>query len=616
MAEARRRKTSNVVVWVILGLLVLALAGFGTGGFGGNLTAVATVGDREVTVQDYANALRSEQARLEAQTGERLTLEQMQAFGLDRQLMERLLAGAALEGEAERLGLSVGDARVAERIRATPAFQGIAGTFDRDTYGRALQSVNLDEGSYEARVRDEMARELLQAAVVGGTEVPGTYADALATWLAETRDVTLGPVTVADLPGGVPAPDDAALQAFYDADPTRFQTPERREITYAWITPDMLAPELQGDDAALRALYDARADAYRQPPRVLAERLAFADAAAARDARARIESGALTFDALVEARGLTLEDVDEGEIARDDVDGPVADALFALTEPGIAGPVETALGPALYRVNAILDATETPFEDVRDDLAAEYGMDAARRAIDAARDDLDDRLAEGATLEDLAAETDMVLGAISWDPTVTDGIAAYDGFRTAAAAVAEGDFPQVEPLADGGLFALRLDAVVPPAVPPLADVRGAVAGAWTEAETARLLAERAEALAVNPVQDIAGAPEILAGVVRDATLDGVPAAVVDRIFEAAPGDVFAVPGDAERAWVVRLDAVNPADLAQGAGADLRRAIVAQAQAEIAGDLFEGYGQAVQDAAGFTVDDRAVAAVQAEVAGGR
>lgn len=614
MAETRRRKTSNLVVWGVLGLLVFALAGFGASGFGGQISSVATVGDREVDVQDYANALRGEQDRIQQQTGQRPTMQDLQAMSIDRQVMEQLLAAAALEGEAERMGLSVGDARVAERIRATPAFQGPAGDFDRDTYARALQSVGLRENRFEARIRDGMARELLQVAVVAGTEVPNVYADRLAGWLAETRDVTLASVTVADLPDDLPEPDDATLQAYHDANADRFRTPERRRITYAWITPETLAPTLPGDDDALRALYEARSDQYRLPARVLAERLAYPDAAAAEAARAAIEAGATTFDAEVEARGLTLADVDQGEIARDDVAPEVAEALFALEEPGIVGPVESSLGPALYRVNAILEPTETPFEEVRDDLAAEYSMDAARRAIDAQREDVDDRLAGGATLEDLADETDLTLGTIDWDPAVTDGIAAYEEFRAAAEAAAEGDFPTVEGLSDGGIFALRLDAVVPPALPPLAEIRDAVAEAWRAEEIASRLADRAEALATDPVQDIAGTPEVIAGVVRDATLEGVPADVVDRIFAAAPGDVFAVPGDAARAWVVRLDAVNPADLAQGPGAELRQAIVSQTQREIASDLFQNYGRAVQDAVGFTVDDRAVQAVQAEIGG--
>ncbi|WGH78277.1 peptidylprolyl isomerase [Jannaschia ovalis] len=612
MAEERRKKKSNAVVWAVLALLILALGGFGIGSFGGSLSSVAEVGDREITVEDYGRALQNEQARLAQQTGQNLTMAQLQTFGIDRAVMERLLAEQALAWEAGQMGLSVGDAEVAERIRATPAFGGLDGGFDRDGYAFALRNAGLSEAEYEARVRDDVATELLQAAVLGGTESPEARVDALVAWLAETRDATLATVTVADLPAGITAPTEADLQAFYEENLTRFETPERREITYAWITPDLLVDAIEPDETALRELYEARADEYRQPARVLAERLAFPDAAAAEAARAAIAAGETDFDALVAERGLTLDDVDQGEIAADDVDAPVAEALFGLEDPGVVGPVETLLGPTLFRVYAILDPTEVPFEEARDDLAAEFAADAARRRIDAARDEIDDLLAGGATLEELAAETDLQLGSIGFDETVIDGIAGYDEFRAAALDVTEGDFPELETLSDGGLFALRLDGVTPPATPPLADIRDAVEAAWQADTLRRRLSERAEELAA--AAELPGTPETLAGLGRDARLEGTPPALLDALFEAEPEAVFAVEGGADAAYVVRLDAVNEADLSDPETAELREALIASQRQEIATDLFSLYGRAVQARAGFTVDQQAVQAVQAQLLG--
>ena len=620
MAEKRRRKTSNTIMWVILGLLILALGGFGIGGFGSSLSTVASVGDREITVQEYANALQFEINRLQQDTGQRLTLQQMQLFGLDRNVMERLLAAAALESEADRIGISVGDQAVAKRIRENPAFSGVGGGFDREGYRFALQSAGLNESGYEEDIRDEAARELLQGAVAGGVEVPAAYVDAIARWIAESRDVTLATVTVQDLPGGDLAPTDADLTAFYDADPTRFETPELRAITYVWMTPDSVVDNIQIDEDQLRQLYEDRAADYRQPQRVLAERLAFADMQSATDALAAIESGTTTFDALVAERGLTLEDVDQGELSRDGLDPVIADALFALEQPGLAGPVETPLGPAIYRVNAVLDATEVPLEDVRDDLVAEAGIDAARRRIDAAREDIDDLLAGGATLEEVADQTDMELGNIRWDPAAGEeqggfGIVAYDEFRSAARAAQAGDFPELGTLSDGGLFSLRLDEVIAPIVPPLDEIRGQVEAAWRSESLRSRLFERAGELSENPVQDILGQPETLTGIVRDATLEGAPDGLIDRIFEAAPGDIFAFEGDDQRAFVVRVDAVTEADLTTGDGAQLRQAIETQTGTELTGDLFESYGRSVQGMAGFTVNSQAVEAVQSQLGGG-
>jgi peptidyl-prolyl cis-trans isomerase D len=620
MAEGKPKKKGNVVVWAVLGLLVLSLAGFGIGGFGGSLSSVAEVGDREITVQEYGRALQAEQRRLQEQTGEPLTVQQMRAFGLDRVVMERLLAQAALAHEAERMGLSVGDAEVAARIRATPAFQGVDGGFDREGYASALRFAGLNERTYERQVRDDAAQEILQAAVVGGVTVPDAYADTLVGWLAETRDATIATVTAGDLETGPVAPTEAELTTFLEENAERFRIPERRRITYAWITPDALAETVEIDEDALRRVYEERIDDYRRPPRVLAERLAFADADAAEAARAAIAAGETEFEDIAAERGLTLADIDQGELSAGDLDPEAAAAIFALGAPGIVGPVETSLGPALYRVNAILEATETSFEEARPDLAGRFAADAARRQIDAEREAIDDLLAGGATLEEVADETDLTLGTIDFDAEARTGIAAYPAFREAAATVSEDDFPALVSLADGGLFALRLDAVIPSEVPPLSEIRGEVETVWQEDRArARLLAraeDLAERIAEGETFEATGlTPEEVTGLARDGRLEGTPPDLIDRLFQAEGGDVIALAGDGTRAFVARLDAIVPADPTVEGTATLREALVRQTRGELASDVFEAYGQAVQARAGFSVDAQAAQAVQAQLLGG-
>lgn len=616
--ETRRKKKSNVVVWVILGLLILAMGGFGVGGFGSSLSSVASVGNRDITVQDYADAIQAEQSRVGQQFGTRLTLQQMQALGLDRAVMERLLAGAALAEEAERVGLSAGDGEVARRIRENPAFGGVSGGFDREGYAFALDRAGLSERAYEEQVREDVARELLQAAVVGGVQPPATYVNTLTAYVAETRDITLTPVTIADLPGGELAPTEAQLQTFYDDNPELFETPELRAITYAWVTPDQLVGDIPIDAAQIRRAYDDRIDQYRQPARVLAERLAFADTAAAEAARAAIEAGETTFDAFVEERGLTLDDVDQGEIARDDVDAAVADALFALEQPGLVGPVDTLLGPALYRVNAVLNATEVAFEDVRDDLAAEVGLDVARRQIEAARESIDDLLASGATLEEVAAETELTLGDVRWDAdgeTQGADIAAYDEFRAVARTAEIGDFPELAETTDGGLFALRLDEVIAPEVPPFAQVAAEVEAEWRRDTLTRRLTERAAEIAASDTLTPAGQTEAITGLARDGQLEGTPRDLVQEVFAADPDTRLAISGDETRAFIVFIEAVDVPDPAAGDAADIRAAVEQQAANGITADLFQGYGTAVQNAAGFTVNQEAVRQIQAQLGGG-
>ncbi|MGP1356757.1 SurA N-terminal domain-containing protein, partial [Roseicyclus sp.] len=115
MARTAGKKLSNIFVWIILGLLFVALAGFGIGSFGGGASRVGRVGDVEITAQDYARALQNEIRARIAQTQTPVNLAQLRAQGVDEAVLRSLVARAALAHEAQRMGLSLGDEEVARQ---------------------------------------------------------------------------------------------------------------------------------------------------------------------------------------------------------------------------------------------------------------------------------------------------------------------------------------------------------------------------------------------------------------------------------------------------------------------------------------------------------------------
>ncbi|MDG4647561.1 SurA N-terminal domain-containing protein [Roseibacterium sp. SDUM158017] len=615
MAKSAARKLSNVFVWIILGLLFIALAGFGIGSFGGASSRVGQVGDVDITAQDYARALQNELRAQIAETGQPMNLAGLRARGLDEAVLRALVARAALANEAQSMGLSVGDEEVARQIQGIEAFQGPGGTFDRQSYEFLLNQEGLSPREFEQNVREDTARSILQSAIVGAIRPPGIYAERIAAFQGETRDLSILTLTEDDLAEPLPQPTDAELQAYHDENPQRFERPEARRITYAWVTPTAMMDAVEIDEESLRNLYEARGDIYRQPERALLERLVFGTVEAAQEAIAAIEAGETDFDALIEARDLTLDDVDLGEVERGDLSPEAAEAVFADDAAEVVGPLPSALGPALYRINAVLAATETSFEDARDELREELADDAARREIGAMREEIDDLLASGATIEELAETTPMEIGRIDYTASSEEGIAGYDAFREAAEAAREGDFPEVLDLSDGGLFALRLDEVVPPAVPPLAEIEDEVAAAWRMSAQREALAARADELVGQLATGarLEGLGEVTQeeGLRRQDFVPDLPPTLVAQSFRLdAPGDVVAIPG-ADAAYIVRLDAIQPASRNAPDSALLLQLVTQSVGQSMAQDIFESYGQALQSDAGITLDQTVINSVHSQ-----
>jgi len=590
-----------------MGFVMVGLLGFGAVSFNGSIQSVGAVGDTEIPVDDYARGLQNELRATEAQFGQALSFSEAQAIGIPDRVLSRLVQEKALENEAAAISLSVGDDAVRNQIMEINAFRGLDGQFDRQNYQLSLEGAGYTEAQFEAGIRAESARTLLQGAVLAGNTMDDIAAETVLAFLMETRDFSIARLAVENLTTPIADATDDVLNTYYTDNIAAYTQPERKDITYAVLSPDMLIDKIQVDQAALQAEYDSRFDQYQQPERRLVERLVFIDQAGANEALSQITEGAQTFEDLVSARGLTLDDVDLGDVARDALDD-AADAVFSARVGDVVGPFDSDLGPALFRVNGILDAQTITLEDARSELEDELALDLARRQIDAMIGQVDDTLAAGATLEELETDFGLRLERVEYHPNALADITAYPSFRQAAEAVTERDFPTLTMLEDGGIFALRLNEVIAPAPIPFADARETVLADWRADETAAALSALGNDVATGAVElDLK--TEELTGLRRDEFGSSATPAILAKAFELQIGQSEAI-SDGSDVVVVTLNAINTGDLTTEDADTIRNALSSQFNATLSNDMYAAFARQIQARAGISLDQQALNAVHA------
>jgi peptidyl-prolyl cis-trans isomerase D len=607
---AKGTSISKSAMWVLMGLLILGLAGFGATNLGGNIRTIGKVGDKTIPVDQYARQLQNEIRAIEQQTRQQLPFAQAQEIGLDRAVLQRLVRNRALDHENTELGLSVGDETLRDEILGISAFQGINGEFDREGYRQSLQQGGISEAEFETSLREEAARTLLQGAIVSGIQMPQAYSETLVNYVGEQRSFTWTALTEDTMTTPLTTPADAELRAFYDANTDRFMLEVTKMITYVVLSPDALIDTVEVPEEELRAAYDERINEYNQPERRLVERLVFSDQDTADQAAANLEVSGTTFEALVEDRGLNLADVDLGDVGRLEL-GAAGEQIFKAEVGDVVGPLDSALGPALFRVNGILPAQNVTYEVAAAALKQELAGSRAIRAIEARAQDIDDQLAGGATLEQLAEETEMTLGTIAWSPESSEDIAAYAGFREAAALVTESDFPKIEQLADGSVFAMRLDETLPERVNPFDAAKADVAQVMRADALVEALTAQSATIVANLGAEASFAQAGLTEVVeedqtRNAFINGTPAGFMTEVFEMNVGDVVVLP-DEESVVIVRLDGISAAS-EDAQSAALLEQLSAQINQTLAADVFNVYADDVVRRAGPQIDQRALQAV--------
>ena len=375
------------------------------------------------------------------------------------------------------------------------------------------------------------------------------------------------------------------------------------------IEQSMLQDEIEINEETLRDLYAQRDADYNRPERRLVERLVYFDKKDAETAQARITAGEIDFDALVEERGLNLDDIDLGDVTKADLSPSAGTGVFAAKTGDVVGPFESSLGPALFRINAILAAENIPFETARDELRREFSADRARRVIANDLERLNDLLAGGATVQDLAEQTDLELGKLRWTPDSIDDMAAYPEVREAAGSAQIGDFPEVIRLADGGVISITVKEIIAPELQKLDEIRNQVA---TDMEGARLQAAviaHAEMLAETITADTDFAAFGLTAIIdpdlrRRTFIDRTPAGFMEAVFDSEVGQVFAMPYEGG-AVLVRLDAINDPDLTSADLAADRNAQINRLTNSLSDDILEIAQRELRRNTEVTIDQSAV-----------
>ncbi|MCK4862356.1 MAG: SurA N-terminal domain-containing protein [Rhodobacteraceae bacterium] len=600
--SAKKSKISKIFFFFVLMLAVLAMVGFGlTGIFSQSISAsVATVGKVDVSADDYFRSIQNEISSVSQQFGTQLTIDQALLFGLDRSVLQRLITQAAYENEAQRLGVSVGDETVKNALLSNPGFQGLTGTFDEDVYKDSIDRSGMTPSQYEALIRADSSQLLIQAAVSAGVNLPEEAALAIFDYIGESRGFTYARVGANNIAGAIPAPTDSELAAYYSANPEAFTQPLTRQITYVSLTPEMVAETLEISEERIAALYEERSTEYNTPAKRFVERIVLGSQAEATAARDGIDAGDMTFEQLADTRGLTLADIDLGDVTARDVGAAAAEVLFASEEPGIYGPVDTNIGPAIFRMNAAISALSIPLEEVQDDLRRELAIEDASFRIADVADAVIDLIAGGASLEEVADETDMQLDTIDLAEGQADGIAAYAAFREEASASEIGEERDILDLEDGGVFALRVDGITESFVKPMSDVTQAVLDGQQNAKTHELMLARAEqivkAIGVSnggSLSDFGGSLllEDATEVTRTSTIPDLPPSVIEKVFALEIGNATVIE-DVYGAVIIELNSVAPFDPESDQSAAILEQVNAQQTQQVAQDLLAYFGAAL------------------------
>jgi peptidyl-prolyl cis-trans isomerase D len=409
-----RNLITKIVLFVLMGLLIISFAFWGIGdvfrGFGAG--SVARVGATDISIDQFRRSFTESLQRIGRQINRPFTPDQARAMGVDRQVLADLVSDAAVDQKAQALGLAVTMEMVANHVRELPDFKGPDGKFDPRRYQFLLRESGYNEAAFLAAQRRELVRRQLLSALGGEITPPKALVEAFWRLSNETRGIEYVRLTAAQA-GNIPAPSEADLKAYFDANKAGFRAPEYRTIRIIRLSPADVAKNITITDDELRKFYDSAKQRFTVPERRTIEQVAFPNAEAAKAAAERLAKGE-KLEAV--AKDMKLDVVPLGNLSRPEVFDPVVgNAAFALAANATSAPLAANFGAIIVRVTKIEPTRVLPFEEVskalRDDIALNRAIEETRKL----HDKVEDERGAGSNLEEISKKLNVPLVTIEVD---------------------------------------------------------------------------------------------------------------------------------------------------------------------------------------------------------
>jgi len=525
MLQSIREKTSGVIAFIILGLVIITMLFFGIESYMSakvETYAARVEGPakflgfgkqvREVGTDEFRK--RFEQARQQQRQaqGEAFDSAAFEKMDNKRLVLDQLVDEALLSMAAERDGLVMTKSAVQKEIMKIDAFN-VAGRFDPNQYKLVLQSQNMTPKQFEELVRGDLIRQTVPSQLAASQFAGDAELEAFLRISRQTRDIRF--LEIPPDSSAAKAPSEAELKSWYDSHAAQYRSPEKVAIEYVEINAETLPVSTVADEASLRERYDAVKSKYGAAEQRMASHIlvqvdekapAAQDAAAlarARDIAAKARLPGADFAALAAANSDDVGSKDSGGDlgpVEKGVFGDAFDKAFLALQPGqVSDPVRLPDGWHVLLYREMIPGSAKSFEEVRPELEAEYLESERERVFNDISGRLVDKIyADPSELAPAAAELKLPVNRTGlFSRNTGEGIAALEPVRKAAFEDGQKIDRQVsDPIEIGSNHVVVLHVIdVQPAAPlPLASIRDRVMADLMADRLVKASKTRAEAL--------------------------------------------------------------------------------------------------------------------------
>ncbi len=406
----------------LLALITLPFLFFGVDSYfrrADSVSDVANVAGTKITVPEFENAIRDQQERARAMMGRNFDPALFESPEMRFNILESLIAQRVLMLKARKENLAVSEEQLRQIIQEVPAFQ-MDGKFSNAVYVARLAEQNMSPVMFEARLMQDLQVQPLQDAVLFSGFAANAAVERYLGIVEQQREAALAPMPVEAYLAQV-KPNDAAVEAHYQATLTSYQSPEQVRVEYALLTADNLMGQVTVAPEEVRKFYDEHQKDYTQPEeRQAAHILLNLKADAKDDEKAAVRKKADGLLAQVKQNPAKFGEIankesqdpgsaanggDLGFFARGVMVKPFEEAAFGMKVGEIVGPIQSDFGLHIIKLTAVKEQRVRGYEEVKSQIEQDLKRQKAAKRFGEAADKFSNLVYEQAdTLQPVAKD--------------------------------------------------------------------------------------------------------------------------------------------------------------------------------------------------------------------
>jgi peptidyl-prolyl cis-trans isomerase D len=394
MLDTMRRHVSWLkwtLVLVVAAFIAFYMADFSSPGRAASPNdVVATVGGQPITSGAFRRQYQQQLQAYQSAYGNSINQDLLRQLGIERQILQQMIDERAAVAEARRLGLSVSDQEVAQRIFAIPAFQQNGVFAGEEAYARVLaaQRPPISKADFEDSLRRSLLVDKLRSAATDWITVSDADIDDEYRRRNEKVKVDLVLFSADKLRDQV-TPSEADLTNYFDSHKESFRIGEKRKIRYLLIDVEALRTKVAVTPSEIEKYYRDNQRLYSTPEQVRASHILLKtegkDEAAVKAQAERVlkqVKGGADFAALAtkisEDEASAKQGGDLDYFGRGRMVKEFEDAAFSLAPGGVSDLVKSQFGYHIIKVVDKRPATVRTLDEVRGQITDQLAYERAQ----------------------------------------------------------------------------------------------------------------------------------------------------------------------------------------------------------------------------------------------